>query len=254
METAMKKTFYLTIFTLLVSVFSAQAQWGNNDLRNKAERLTSSASDLASRLSDELRQGSSKSRSDIDAAFLASQIESSARLFEQMVRDNRRDSELRDAASIISDLVRRSPSYGSQSYYWNDLKRNFDDLQRSVGGYSGGNNNDGGWKGNNDDPYDRKIGSVRWRGKVDNEVTLTIRNNSLEFKTLSGQDYGAGSYDFSSALPNRNVNIYVNKKKGRGKVTIIQQPDRFNNFTTVIKISDDDGGARDYDVEVYWTR
>jgi hypothetical protein len=252
----MNKLILLTVFTFLVTVTTANAQFGNRDLRDKAERLVSSASDLASRMSDDLRRGSSKSRTDIEAAFLASQIESSARLFEQMVRDNRRDSELRDAASILSDLMRRAPSYGSQSYYWSDLKRNFEDVQRNVGGYgSGGNNNSGDWGNNtnNDDPYEKRIGSVRWRGKVDNEVQLKIRNNSLELTTIAGQDYGAGNYNFTSALPNRNVNLYI-KKKGRGKVTIIQQPDRFNDFTAVIKISDDDGGARDYDVEVYWTR
>lgn len=250
----MKKLILLSVVTLLFASITAQAQFGNSNLRDKAERLTSSASDLASRLSDELRRGSSKSRSDLDATFLASQIESSARLFEQMVRDNRRDSELRDAASIISDLVRRAPSYGSQSYYWSDLKRNFEEVQRTVGGYNSGGGNDGGWGNNDDKNYEKRIGSVRWRGKVDNEVTLKIRNNSLELSVLAGQDYGAGSYDFSSALPNRNVNLYVNKKKGRGKVTIIQQPDRFNDYTAVIKILDDDGGARDYDVEIYWTR
>lgn len=248
----MKKTILLTLLICVFTAITAQAQWGSSDLRDKAERLTSSASDLASRLSNDLRRGSSKSRSDLEEAFLASQIESSARLFEQMVRDNRRDSELRDASSILSDLVRRAPGYGSNSYYWSDLKRNFDDVQRLVGGY-----NSGGWNNNNDNKnndYDKKIGSVRWTGKVDNEVTLTIRNNSLDFKAISGQDYGAGNYNFTSALPNRNVNVFVNKKKGRGKVSVIQQPDRFNNYTAVIKITDDDGGARDYEVEIYWTR
>jgi hypothetical protein len=256
-ETFMKKTILLAIFSLLAAVMTAQAQWNNNnDLRDKAGRMTSSASSLASRLSNELRRGSSKSRSELDEAFLASQIESVARLFEQMVSDNRRDSELRDASSILSDLVRRAPSYGSNSYYWNDLKRNFDDVQRAVGGYNGGNS--GGWGNNNggdrNNDGDKRVGSVRWVGKVDNEITLTIRNNSLEFNRLSGQDYGAGNYNFSSALPNRNVNVYVDKKKGRGKVTVLQQPDRFNNYTAVIKITDDDGGARDYEVEIYWTR
>lgn len=251
----MKKTILLAIFSLLIAVMTAQAQW-NNDLRDRSSRFTSSASSLASRLSDDLRRGNSKSRNDLEEAFLASQIESAARLFEQMVRDNRRESELRDAASILSDLVRRAPSFGSQSYYWSDLKRNFDDLQRSVGGYGSGGNN-GGWGNNGGDRNndgEKRVGSVRWTGKVDNEITLTIRNNSLVFNRLSGQDYGAGNYNFSSALPNRNVTVSVDKKKGRGKVTVLQQPDRFNNYTAVIKITDDDGGARDYEVEIYWTR
>ena len=257
METVMKKSILLSAITLLFVAMTANAQFGRSDLRDKAARLVSSSSDLASRLSDDLRRGYSNSKSDIEAAFLASQIESSARLFEQMVRDNRKDSELRDASSLISDLVRRAPGYGSQSYYWNDVKRAYDDIQRSVGGYSGGNNN-GGW-GNNDnrddDNYSRKLGSVTWKGKVDNEVHLRIRNNTLSVSVFAGQDYGAGSYNFISSMPTNNkINLYVNKKKGRGKVTIIQQPDRFNDYTAVIKILDDDGGAKDYEVEVYWTR
>ena len=243
----MKKTILLTILTLLLTAIVAQAQWNSSDLRDKAGRLTSSASDLASRLRDNLRRGSSKNRSEIDEAFLASQIESSARLFEQMVRDNRRDSELRDAASIVSDLVRRAPSYGSNSYYWSDLKRNFDEVQRIVGGYGSG-----GYDG--DKNYDNRpvVGRVRWKGTVDDEVQLIIRGNSVEVKTVSGMSYSNGSYNFTSSLPNRRVDVSIDKKKGRGKVEVIQQPSRSNDFTTVIQIRDKDGGAKDYDVEVYW--
>ncbi len=257
----MKKTILLSLITLLFVAITANAQFGRNDLRDRAQRLASSSADLASKLSDDLRRGYSNSRTDIDAAFLAFQLESSARLFEQMVRDNRKDSELRDASSIISDLVRRAPSYGSNSYAWSDVKRAYDDVQRSVGGSNGsgnGNGNGGGW-GNNDnredDNYRRKLGSVTWKGKVDNEVHLRIRNNSLEASIFAGQDYGAGSYNFVSSMPSNNkINLYVNKKKGRGKVSIIQQPDRFNDYTAIIKVLDDDGGAKDYEVEIYWTR
>lgn len=254
----MKKIILFSVFTLLFSVVTANAQFGRNDLRDRSDRLVSTASDLASRLSDDLRRGTSKSRSDIDAAFLASQIESSARLFAQMVQDNRRDSELRDASSIISDLIRRAPSYGSQSYYWSDVKRAYDDVQRSVGGSTSGG---GGWGNNNDDDYrddnnySKKIGSVTWKGKVDKEVHLKVRNNTLEYSLFDGVDYGSGNYNFVSAMPSNNrVNLYVRKKKGRGNVSIIQQPDRLNNYTAVIKVLDEGSGAKDYEVEIYWTR
>lgn len=246
----MKKTILLTVFTILFTSLAAQAQWGSNDLRDKSQRFSASASELASKLSDELRRGSTKSKNDLDSAFLASQIESSARLFEQMVRDNRRDSELRDAASIISDLVRRAPSYGSQSYNWNDLKRNFDDVQRSVGGYNSGGS--GGY--NNDRNEDNRpvVGRVRWRGTVDDEVQLIIRGNSVEVKTISGTEYRNGNYNFTSGLPNRNVEVAIDKKKGRGKAEVIQQPSRSNDFTTVIQIRDKDGGAKEYELDIYW--
>jgi hypothetical protein len=242
----MKKSILLSVITLLFVSITTQAQFGRNNLRDKAERLVSSSAELASKLHEDLRRSfTTNSRSDLEGAFLASQIEVSARLFEQMVGDNRRDSELRDAVSIISDLVRRAPSFGSQSYYWSDLKRAFDDVQRDVGGYSSGNENE---------DYDRRpiIGRVRWRGTVDDEVQLIIRGNSVEVKTISGSTYNNGNYNFTSNLPTRKVDVFVDKKKGRGKAEVIQQPSRANDFTTVIQIRDKDGGARDYEVEVFW--
>ena len=255
----MRNIILFSVFTLVFGAFTANAQFGRNDLRDRSDRLVSTASDLASRLSDDLRRGYSKSRSDIDAAFLASQIESSARLFAQMVQDNRRESELRDASSIISDLIRRAPSYGSNSYNWSEVKRAYDDVQRSVGGSGSGGG--GGWGNNNDDEYrednnySKKIGSVIWKGKVDKEVHLKVRNNNLEYSVFDGTDYGSGTYNFVSSMPSNNkVNLYVRKKKGRGNVSIIQQPDRFNDFTAVIKVLDEGSGAKDYEVEIYWTR
>lgn len=238
----MKKSILFSVFTILFVAVTTQAQFGRNNLRDKSERLVASSSDLSSRLSDELRRGLSNSRNEIEAAFLASQIEASARLFEQMVRDNRRDSELREAFSIISDLIRRAPTYGSQSFYWSDVKRKFDDVQRDVSGNNNGNNSD-------NRPV---VGRVRWRGTVDDEIQLIIRGNSVEVKTISGTAYRNGSYNFTSSLPNRNVEVEVDKKKGRGKAEVIQQPSRANDFTTVVRITDKDGGAKDYDVDIYW--
>ncbi|MCU0240742.1 MAG: hypothetical protein MUC29_14975 [Pyrinomonadaceae bacterium] len=250
----MRKLLLFTLVSILAMSFSSFAQdnergYSSSRLTNLSNQLKRQTVDLADRAYEDIRRGYNSSRSDIEAAFLAQQMDASAGLFQQLVRDNRRASELRDAASILSDLSRRSPNYGSNSYYWNDVKRSIEDINREIGG----NNSGGGW-GNNDNNYDRKIDSVRWRGTVDNEVHLRVRNNNVETFLFAGQNYGNGTFNFTSAMPNRNVNVYVNKKKGRGNVTVIQQPDRNNNYTAVIKILDSDGGAKEYDVEIYWTR
>ncbi len=262
----MRKQILFTLFALVIFSLSTFAQdnersYSSSRLTNLSNQLKRQTVDLSERAYDSIRNGYNNSRSDIDAAFLAQQMDASAGLFQQMVRDNRRASELRDAASILSDISRRSPSYGSNSSYWNDVKRSVDDISREIGGNNNGGgwgngngNGNGGWGNNDNSNYDRKAGSVRWRGTVDNEVHLTINNNSLGVNVFAGQNYGNGTYNFTSAMPNRNVNVYVNKKKGRGNVTVIQQPNRGNDFTAVIKILDDAGGAKEYDVEVYWTK
>ena len=44
----------------------------------------------------------------------------------------------------------------------------------------------------------------------------------------------------------------VNKRNGRGQVSVIDQPNQSNNYTAIIKIDDDKGGADDYEIEVEW--
>lgn len=254
----MRKQTLFTLFAVLIFGLSIFAQveernYSSSRLTNISNDLKRQTVDLADRAYENIRRGYSISRSDMEEAFLAQQMDASAGLFQQLVRDNHRASELRDAASILSDMARRSPNYGSNNYYWNNIKRSVEDINRELGGYSGGGwgGSGGGWGNEN---YERKLGSVRWRGTVDKEVHLRISNNNLEVNIFDGQNYGIGSYNFSSAMPNRNVNVYVNKKKGRGNVTVIQQPNRNNNYTAIIKVLDGDGGAKEYDVEVYWTK
>lgn len=248
----MKKTFLSILFCLLALTISIQAQ--NNS--RLAERLVSQTSSLSDRVYSDFRNRSSSSRSDLEAVFLAQQLDSSARLYQQMVRDNRSDSELRDAAGLLSDLARRAPGYGSNGYLWRDVQSTVRDIQRAVGGSSGNggyDNNDGRDRDDRNDRPERPIsGRVTWRGSVDIEVQLVIKGSTLETKMISGNGTVNGSYNFTSGLPSRNVTVEVNKKKGRGTVNVLQQPTRNNDFTTVIQILDKDGGARDYELEIYW--
>jgi hypothetical protein len=263
----MKKAILFTLLAIFALSLSVSAQ--NEQDRYSSSRLTTLSNqlkrqtvDLADRTSESIRRGYGNSRSDIEAAFTATQMDASAGLFQQIVSDNSNASQLRDAASILSDIARRSPSSGSNSSYWRDIQRSIDDINREIGGNSNGGGwgngnggNGGGWGNDNGGGnINNALGKARWRGTVDKEVHLILRNNNIQTDIFDGQDYGAGTYNFTSALPNSNVQVYVNKKKGRGNVTVIQQPDRGNNFTTIIKVLDEGSGAKEYDVEVYWTR
>ena len=241
----MTKIYLLLALVLFIGANSINAQ--SYRVGNLADQLSRQADELADRAYNDYTRSRNNSRSDLDALMLAQQLVGTSNVFRRLVQDRRNDSKLRDAVNFLVDLTRRFPSYGGNSVAWRDANRTIGDLSRELsGGYSGG--------GGTENPSRDVIGRVRWRGTVDDEVQLVIKNNSLETRTISGQTYSNATYNFTSALPNRRVNVEVTRRKGRGRVTVLQQPARENDFTTVIQILDKDGGARDYDVEIYWTR
>ena len=96
-------------------------------------------------------------------------------------------------------------------------------------------------------------GKVFWRGSVDNKVHLTIKSDTLEQKTVEGSEKPLGKFSFTAPLPNQAVTVQVSRKEGRSKkVKVIQQPTAENDFTAIVEIHDDGGGARDYVLEIFW--
>lgn len=244
-------SFLLGICLLLLATDHAAAQ--SYRLSSLSEQLATQANDLAERSYADYRNSSFNNRNEVEALYLAQQFSASADIFRRMVGDNRRESELRDAASILSDLSRRADRGFSNRNRWSDVQRTLDDILRelNVGGNTGGGGGGGGRR--DDDDFGRRTsGRVRWRGTVDDEIHLVIRDDQLEVRTIGGSVYGSGTYNFTSPLPRRRTNVTATKINGRGDVTVIQQPSRDNNFTAVIQVRDSRGGARDYEVEVSW--
>ncbi len=87
---------------------------------------------------------------------------------------------------------------------------------------------------------------------MDDNVQLLIRDDRIEVRTIGGSPYNNATYNFTSPLPGRRVNVSAVKLKGRGEVRVIQQPSRDNDFTAVVEVRDSGGGARDYELEVSW--
>lgn len=241
----MKKSILFILLAISAFSFTVQAQeaerYSSSRLSNLATQLKRQTVDLADRTSEDLRRSNSNTRSDIETAFLAQQLDASAGLFQQMVGDRSRASDLRDAAGILSGLARRAPSYGANN--WRDVQKTIDDIEGELGSSSGsGNNNTGG----------NVAGGVTWRGTVDAKIQISVKGKGIDVNTFSGQNYGAGTYNFTSALPRRNVSVDVIKKKGRGDVRVVQQPNRSNDYTAIIEVLDNDNGAREYELEIYW--
>lgn len=97
------------------------------------------------------------------------------------------------------------------------------------------------------------LGKVYWRGSVDNKVHLIIRGNTLEQRTVEGQDTEPGTFSFTSPLPEQAVTVGVIRKEGKSKkIAVVQQPTAENLFTAIVEVHDDGGGAREYILEIFW--
>ncbi len=95
-------------------------------------------------------------------------------------------------------------------------------------------------------------GSMTWSGRVDDYVELRIQGTRVWSNERQGAPTLRERYNFSSPLPRADVRVSVKKRDGRGRVSLIQQPNRSNGYVAVVLIDDDKGGADDYRVELKW--
>jgi hypothetical protein len=111
---------------------------------------------------------------------------------------------------------------------------------------------DNGGYGNNNGRYgDRTM--LHWSGNVDDEVEIRIQNGRVDYRTLRGKEVTGVRYDGgNTSMPRGNANVTVVENSGRGSVTVVQQPASWNNYTTVVRIRDPQGGYGYYDFNLLW--
>jgi len=107
----------------------------------------------------------------------------------------------------------------------------------------------GGGRGR-DEQY--QTGRVVWRGRVDQTANITINGGNVETQTVEGSPVNGTDFNISGRLAYRPGTVNVRKIRGRGSVTIVQQPSSQNDFTAVIQVVDPNGGADNYEVEISW--
>jgi hypothetical protein len=90
-----------------------------------------------------------------------------------------------------------------------------------------------------------------WRGRVDEEVRIVMRGGQVWTQEVSGRTRGARAR-VSRALPSQAGRVRLQLLDGRGDVSVIQQPSRRNNYTTVVRIYDGSGGADRYHLAAHW--
>ncbi len=117
-----------------------------------------------------------------------------------------------------------------------------DDYQSSNGNSYGGNNNS----------YAETRRGMTWSGRVDGTDFITIRGDQVNIEHQAGMEISDMNFRFDRRLPSATTSVSVRKIKGRGKVNVIQQPDRSNGYTAIIQVEDKNGGSDNYEIEVSW--
>jgi hypothetical protein len=97
-----------------------------------------------------------------------------------------------------------------------------------------------------------QAGKVFWSGKVDQAVQIKVSGKQVQSLDFSQTGLTSLFSNITGSLARRVGSVSVNKLKGRGSVTVIQQPDWENEFTAIVQITDEEKGASDYQLEIVW--
>jgi hypothetical protein len=91
-----------------------------------------------------------------------------------------------------------------------------------------------------------------WRGRVDREVRIVMRGGTVWTQEVSGGQTRGARARVARALPTQAGQVRLQLLDGRGDVSVIQQPSRRNNYTTIVRIADGSSGADRYRLAAFW--
>ena len=242
-----RRSFLLVVASLFFASPALAQFVPSNRLTDSAARLSRDAEDFANASYNGYTNSNRNNRNEIEAVMLAQQLGASARIFYRMVVDRRRPQELRDAYDLMRNLANSVERNNLQRSSWYNVQRSLADVGRDLDSSGGGGGGgpfpgDGGGRG----------GRMTWKGRVDDDVRITIRGGTADVETLGGTPYYDSQPNFGASLPARRVTVRLTSKRGRGEIYIEQQPSRENDFAVVVRIKDTRGGAADYEFELQW--
>ena len=100
----------------------------------------------------------------------------------------------------------------------------------------------------------RPGGSVTWSGTVDDTTIVTVHQDLVRTRVVSGKSSGDVNAQVLGRLPDRPVRLFLRQRQGRGEIRIVQQPNPGNNFTGRVRIHDPQPGSSFYSFVLTWRR
>ena len=100
-----------------------------------------------------------------------------------------------------------------------------------------------------------KQGRFDLRLVVDGEAIFSINRETVRYQVIGGRSPEDDGSEYSHPIPKKGFRKFrVQKKDGRGKVTLLEGPSPRNDFTAKLRISDRKGGDDRYHVRIEWER
>ncbi len=95
-------------------------------------------------------------------------------------------------------------------------------------------------------------GHLRWQGTVDGSDLIMVRGDRVWTQHMAANPIQDATFDISAPLPRADVNVALRQLRGRGRVHLVEEPSRENNFTATVRIDDPQAGADFYAFELTW--
>jgi len=109
-----------------------------------------------------------------------------------------------------------------------------------------------GYPGNQQGRYGSQQQLFVWQGRVDREIRIQMSGGRASVIQIGNNERANGRVRTLNSVPHQDGTVTVQELEGRGKVDIVQQPDRRNGYTAIFRMRDPSSGAGTYRIAAYW--
>jgi hypothetical protein len=100
----------------------------------------------------------------------------------------------------------------------------------------------------------RQGNNIVWRGDVDGTIEISLRHRSVRINVVSGRSVRRQhqNYRVQGFLPARPLTVRLENVQGPGTVEVTQQPDEANNFTAVVRVTNNEPSRAEFRFTLAW--
>lgn len=94
---------------------------------------------------------------------------------------------------------------------------------------------------------------LTWRGSVDDQATIRLTRNQVTAST-NGKSISGSRHNLDGRLPSGPARVSLRNYRGRGSVYLLEQPNRDNGYSALVRIEDSQDDRGDYEFVLEWDR
>ncbi len=94
--------------------------------------------------------------------------------------------------------------------------------------------------------------AATWEGEVNGTAVLIVQRDRIDVDSRSADLVSRTSYRFNTPLTADSGRITVENREGGGRVRVIEQPSRSNNFNAVVEVASRTRGSQFMSLDFYW--